>query len=535
MAKHTKNPTGDAGAVLRRFLDASASRDIEAMKGCLTRKSVESGQFHNAPEGVRFEMGEPVEEGELVVIPVEGIPTDPNAPAAAAMTLPCVMVIEEGVWRFDLLQTMDRLFGGSMQQAVEQVASAMSQAVEGVGQALAEGLRSAFGENEGDAEPIPDWNAAPDDYAPEEIYELPEMIALPKTEAAISAAIGSPVEVRVAMKEIMAKVGSDDFALMTNWMDDSLFAGYADIFNAINEYLPLTNRLRAMRIEAADWHDHRMVALDGSDVVFRLHFTNSDGYYSDDWVAGTLPGVLAGLPERIDARAAGRRLLPQKDEPVNPEVYRERTVPRYMRRISSLLGRAIRYEFDWSQSYDEAYTARALSWWGLNRVWGGLARACLDADLHQKLRETLHTVRIGLGSGTYERGARFEDGVFDVVIDQHHGEAASIYECDMAFVLSGGVLRHDAGEAVSESASDAAASVQSQGDEAVTSPAEPEAKPSRRAAAKKPVKKVTRKKKPTPVAKKPAAKKRIAKKAAARKPLVRKRIAKKPAAKKKRR
>lgn len=42
------------------------------------------------------------------------------------MTLLCVMVREDRAWKLDLPQTMDRLLGGSMLQAVEQVAAAMA-------------------------------------------------------------------------------------------------------------------------------------------------------------------------------------------------------------------------------------------------------------------------------------------------------------------------------------------------------------------------------------------------------------------------
>ncbi len=431
MSASTESDTRAAVAVLKRFLDASLRKDEAEMKACLTRRTLESGQLKAGPEGVTFEVGEPAVEAEIIVVPVKGVPIENVEGAPPEMVLPCVMMREDGDWKLDMIATMERMMGGGMAAAFEQIGSAMGEAMKGVGDAMA----SAFGTSSADAPP--NWDEAPGDYAPEELYALPERVPLPKTQAAVSAAVGSPVPVEVAIDDIMKKMGSDERDGMLTWMDDSLFAGYGGIFGAIHSYLPLNGRLRGVRIEAAEWHDDRMVALDGSDVVFRLHFPENSGFYSDGWVTWALPGVLSGLPATIDAAAAGHRLLPRKDETVTLELYRKRTLPRTMRKISALIGRPVRFEMDWDGIYDGEFTARALSWFGVNRVLGGIARSSLAPERLEAHRRELKTIRIVLAGGRDERAAKYEGGVLELSIDVSSWEHGGFYESDIAAVLDG--------------------------------------------------------------------------------------------------
>jgi hypothetical protein len=117
------------------------------------------------------------------------------------------------------------------------------------------------------------------------------------------------------------------------------------MFAAVNERVPLRGRLRALRIEEARTNDDRMLVLDGSDLVYRMSLPNEAGYYSDAEIESMLPGILAGLPERPDPQVTGHRLIHAGEEEANFELYKERVVPRYMRRIGELLGgKEIRWE-----------------------------------------------------------------------------------------------------------------------------------------------------------------------------------------------
>lgn len=75
--------------------------------------------------------------------------------------MPCLIVREEGQWKFDLPGSMDRLFGGGLDAMVQQLASTMATAMEGVGQAMAEGLKEAFGGMSGEAPAASDEAPAP--------------------------------------------------------------------------------------------------------------------------------------------------------------------------------------------------------------------------------------------------------------------------------------------------------------------------------------------------------------------------------------
>jgi len=140
MAETSSPVPAQAVEVLRTFLDADLRKDEAVMKACLTRETLESGRFHGGPEDMTYELGEGRMEGAVAVIPVKAVANHPSESGPASMELPCIMVQEEGEWKFDLAGTMERMMGGAMEQAMGQVAEVMSEAMEGVGKAIADGL-----------------------------------------------------------------------------------------------------------------------------------------------------------------------------------------------------------------------------------------------------------------------------------------------------------------------------------------------------------------------------------------------------------
>jgi uncharacterized protein YqcC (DUF446 family) len=138
----------EAVQVLTSFLAAADRKDEAGMKACLSRKTLESGTFNNAgPEDMNLVMGEATLEGDMVVIPLRGTPKGAPADAPAVMELPCLIVKEDGQWKFDLSSSVDRMMGGSLQNIVETLGTAMAGAMEGIGKAMSEGLSQAFGES----------------------------------------------------------------------------------------------------------------------------------------------------------------------------------------------------------------------------------------------------------------------------------------------------------------------------------------------------------------------------------------------------
>jgi len=137
----------EAIRVLETFLDASRRGDEDGMRACLSRSTLESGQFSGkGPEGVEFALGTARREGPNVVVPVSWVATEGDSPELPFSEMPCVIVPEDGGWRLDLGQTMERLFGeGGLGRMVDELASTMQQAMEGVGEAIREGFESAFG------------------------------------------------------------------------------------------------------------------------------------------------------------------------------------------------------------------------------------------------------------------------------------------------------------------------------------------------------------------------------------------------------
>ncbi|MDD4889014.1 MAG: hypothetical protein PHU85_03720 [Phycisphaerae bacterium] len=134
----------EAIQVLEAFMEAAGRGDEKAMSAFVTRKTIEGGNLTATSPDMKLTMGQPTMEGEMVVIPVRG--DAPGAPAGSpVMELPCLIVKEDGQWKFDLAGSVDRMLGGSLESMVGQLASTMATAMEGVGEAMAEGLKAAFG------------------------------------------------------------------------------------------------------------------------------------------------------------------------------------------------------------------------------------------------------------------------------------------------------------------------------------------------------------------------------------------------------
>jgi hypothetical protein len=76
------------------------------------------------------------------------------------------------------------------------------------------------------------------------------------------------------------------------------------MFSRAAAVVPLKDRLRSVRIESASMPRNRILALDGSDLVYRMCLPAQDGYFGDDDIERMLAGVLAGLPENVDVRLA---------------------------------------------------------------------------------------------------------------------------------------------------------------------------------------------------------------------------------------
>jgi hypothetical protein len=434
----------EAVQTLQKFLDAGQRRDEQALKACLSRRTLESGQFDPAgPEGVRCELGEGQMDGETAIIPLKLIPLDAPADAPPAMVMPCVMLNEDGQWKLDLPATMERMMGGGIDAAMEQVATVMSTAMEGVGQALADGLGQVMGGGStGPADAALNCDDAPLQVQAEELLPLAEMTPLPKLHEMLSGAVGSPVVAQAAIADLLRQLGSDERDVLVNWFEGQLFGAWGELLTQAAQQVPLKGRLRALRIEAANYSDDRFVALDGSDLVYRMWLNHTDGYYSDAGLAELLPGVLAGLPETIDDQLAGRRLLPTDEESPSLEVYRAHAVPRFMRRIGALLGRNVNLDVNWDDA-DATLTARQLSRWGLNRIHGAIALACQDASQREALGADPSTVRIVLGFDVSKRYARYEAGTLEIGLNHYAGEKGCFYEHDLARVLAGQPIAYE--------------------------------------------------------------------------------------------
>ncbi len=137
----------DPVQIIQAFIQATVhDRDQEAVKKLVTKASAEQGSF--SPPGdaneMNIEIGQPELDGQEWVVPVTIInPKDASQPP---FRTPFTIRVEEGEWKIDMLRTMERMFGGSM----DAVMDGMVDALKGVGEAMAQGMQQAF-EGIGDA------------------------------------------------------------------------------------------------------------------------------------------------------------------------------------------------------------------------------------------------------------------------------------------------------------------------------------------------------------------------------------------------
>lgn len=411
------------------------------MEACLTRKSLESGQFNgSSPDGFRPEVAEARMEGDLAVVNVATFPVDAPSGSAPVMEMPCIVVQEEGKWKFDLATTMERMMGGMLGSAMEQVAGGLNEAMGQVGQAFSEALGGSSETSRGEINP--EWEHASLTPEADELFPLPETRRLVQTTLRLTYALGFDVPVEMDLGELVANMAPGEAADMTdqmaNWYDNSFFAGWQTVWDAVAASgVPVRNRLRAVRVEGIERHDNRIVVLDGSDLVYRLNPTNAEGYLPDEVLTVLLPGVLAGLPARINSDVEGKRTLPLESDRPTVESYRERWVPRWMRRIGALLGKPVGLDLDWDRAADATNVGPQLPRWGLNRIYGALALAFMDDAQKTTLQRDLHTIEIDVGSGVYKRYAKYEDGKLSVGLCYYGGDTPGCYEHEIAGALAG--------------------------------------------------------------------------------------------------
>jgi hypothetical protein len=115
-----------------------------------------------------------------------------------------------------------------------------------------------------------------------------------------------------------------------------------------------------------------------------------------------------------------------------------------MRRISELVDHHVALDVDWDDLAEVTDSGRMLSLWGLNRVYGGIAFACLDPAQRWAMNHGLTRVRIVLTCEVAKGEARYADGVLDFRMKRYGGSDAGLYEHEIAQALQGFVPEAEA-------------------------------------------------------------------------------------------
>jgi hypothetical protein len=141
-------PREVVAAYLRLTVDTP---DLQQARLHLTKRSVESGDFEirAMPTGSTYTMGaeESDELGRRIPVNLKK-PTIDGA-AGEEMTVPMIVVEEEGQWKIDLPATMQRLMGNDaaatmLNQAMGAMGEALTTAMNAVGEVIAEGVEKVM-------------------------------------------------------------------------------------------------------------------------------------------------------------------------------------------------------------------------------------------------------------------------------------------------------------------------------------------------------------------------------------------------------
>lgn|GEM_PF-4816547 len=456
----------DAMAVLRRFVDANASQDVVAMMKCLSKGTLESGGFSGPMPGeFRFEFGEAEEQGAGVVIPMTVLAPGetPETPPTPVMALRCIMVEEEGEWKFDLASTMQpqmEAMESAMMDAMQQVGSAMGEAMGAMGGAIEGAMGEALGGGTGDGptslfteEPLvfSGWEEAPGAYEPEELRELPEMTPLEITTRDVSDALGREVPVVADVKSLMDLFGETDPTKLMPWLDGEFTAGLGQAI-ALS---PFADRLRRVRIEASLEWQFREMLLDGTELVYRADLRADEGWYRfRDELLTVIPPVLAALMVPEPEVPEGFTTLPTQAWGVTVTQFRERLAPRLMQRIATLTGGPVALDADWGNMVGEDTDGKRLQAWGLFPALAALATLVSSGEGPEP--GSLRVIR--LQDSFCDRRASFADGVLHLEMLLRQGEQGCFRPHELVGVLKGtpiepGIVSSD-GEASSEEASE---------------------------------------------------------------------------------
>lgn len=141
---------GPAGALLRMFI-AQLSQDMDTLKTVVSERTLAMGKPSAPGKDLSVKIKEPTYEGDdknVAVVPadlmVDGQPQE----------LPFIVNKEETGWKVDMVSTMERMMGGSMDMltnALEEGMKQMAEGMKGMMEGMGEAMSQAFGSSDSGA------------------------------------------------------------------------------------------------------------------------------------------------------------------------------------------------------------------------------------------------------------------------------------------------------------------------------------------------------------------------------------------------
>ena len=223
-------------------------------------------------------------------------------------------------------------------------------------------------------------------------------------------------------------------------LESDIFRNFVYFLREADKKVPLAGAIQGFRFEHVASAKFRALLAQGSLIIYRLCFTEENGYYDANDMEQILPGVVACLPDYSDPSAQGQ----DENQPISDDEtsafdlitqYRDRAFNDHRGKIQAAIGKGLDIEVDWASIGDDLQAAEQLRFWGLNRVVGAVRLAARDEQAQQDMIDTISGITLICVPTIDEKSIEFDAGILTLRLCLAEGERGCYYEHDIARAL----------------------------------------------------------------------------------------------------
>jgi len=219
-------------------------------------------------------------------------------------------------------------------------------------------------------------------------------------------------------------------------LEDEVFRNFVYFVREAKERVPMHN-LHGFRFEHVAGAALRALVPLGGRIIYRMCFTENDGWFTGAEFEHLLPGVISSLPDYSDPDT------PISDSDERPPVenltpfeiitrYRDRNFGDLAGNLQQAVGKQLHIDVDWASLGDDGWVAQQLKVWGLNRIVGAVRFAALNDEARQDMEDTLTGFMLVNVASAAEKRIEITAGMVRVFVCLQYGEQGCFYEREIA-------------------------------------------------------------------------------------------------------